>query len=179
MSRSGRLPSLLHGIRLSPMMAGALIALSLFNLMGVLVLGLAFFPLEKADPDIRADWRPPTLTQYQALASKPENSDVQTLTRPIFSKTRKPFLAKDKKSLSAGPAAAPVALSTGLTLSAVATFHKGRRAFVVSAATPKGRWYAVGEDIDGWNVAQVQNLEVTLRSGEKTVRLTLYPEPQK
>ncbi len=179
MNEAGRLPSLLHGMQLSPMMAGALVALSLFNFMGVLVLGLAFFPLEKADPDFRADWRPPTLTQYQALASKPESADVQTLTRPIFSKTRKPFLAKDKTQMSAGLAVAPVTPPAGLTLSAVATFHKNRRAFLISAATPKGRWCAVGEDIDGWSVAQVQNLEVILRNGERTVRLTLYPEPQK
>jgi hypothetical protein len=179
MNQAARLPSLLHGMQASPMMAGALVALFLFDFIGIFVLGVAFFPLERADPDIRADWRPPTLTQYQALASKPENADVQTLTRPIFSKTRKPFSSKEKKTPAAGLASAPVTPSSGLTLSAVATYHKSRRAFLVSAATPKGRWCAVGDDIDGWNVMQVQNLEVVLRSGERTVRLTLYPEPQK
>ncbi len=175
-----RLMALLHRLHLSPLSAVALASAALFDLLGALVLGLAFFPSENAALDVRAEWRPPTLAPHKAPPPNPANQDAQTLTRPIFSKTRKPFIAKEKKNGSDGSAAAAaVAPPPGLNLSAVTKFHNKWMAFMVSSANPKGKWYAVGDEIDGWSVKQVQSLEITLAAGERTVRLTLYPEPQK
>jgi hypothetical protein len=179
MNVAHRLISLLHRLRLSPLMGGVLAVAALFDLIGVIVLALAFFPSQNAAPDVRADWRPPTLAKYEALPQKPPGADVETLSRPIFSKNRKPF-AKEKKNASDNQAAlAPVAPPPGLSLSGVTKYRNKPMAFMVSVTTPKGKWLAVGDQIDGWSVTQVQNMEITLASGDHSIRLTLYPEPQK
>lgn len=170
------LATLLHRFRLSPLMAGALVALGLFDLAGLAVLGRGILSTGFAEKDIRADWRPPTLTQYEALAAKPADADVQTLTRPIFSKTRKPYLSKDKKQASLA-AAMPATPPANLKLLGLAKYKDVQSAFIVSGSTPGGKWCAVGNEIDGWKVTQMQNSEVTLQSGDKTVQLSLYPEP--
>jgi hypothetical protein len=179
MNVAHRLIALLHRLRLSPLMGGVLAAAALFDLIGLLVFGLAFFPSQNAAPDIRADWRPPTLAKYEAMQPKPASADVETLNRPIFSKSRKPYAAKEKKNPDNLAAMAPVAPPPGLSLAGVTKYRNKPMAFMVSSSTPKGKWLAVGDQIDGWSVTQVQNMEITLASGERIIRLSLYPEPQK
>ncbi len=157
-------------------MASALFASGLFDLASFGVLGKGVFSTGLAEKDIRADWRPPTLTQYEALAAKPADADVQTLTRPIFSKTRKPYLSKDKKQTSVA-APVPAAAPADLKLLGLAKSKDVQSAFIVSGSTPGGKWCAVGSEIDGWKVTQMQNSEVKLQSGDRTVQLSLYPEP--
>ncbi len=170
------LATLLHRFRLSPLMAGALIALGVFDLAGLAVLGRGILSVGFAEKEIRTDWRPPTLTQYEALATKPADADVQTLTRPIFSKTRRPYLSKDKKQAS--PAAPiPAAPPTNLKLLGLAKYKDVQSAFIVSGSTPGGKWCAVGDEIDGWKVTRMQNSEVILQSDDRTVQISLYPEP--
>lgn len=179
MKAYARFVALLHHLRLSPLMAGALAALGLLDVVGVITMGLAFFPSAKAPQEIRADWRPPRLAANNSSTPQPSISDNETLTRPLFSKTRKPFVVNDKKQQSSALDLALVAPPAGLTLSALTIFRNERRAFLTSAAAPKGKWCAIGDEFDGWTVTQMQHLEITMQSGDKTVQLKLYPEPQK
>ncbi len=168
---------LLHRFRLSPLMGGALTVFGLFDLAGIGALGVAFFPADQIEADVRSDWRPPLFDQNKSDAPSPSNADSQTLTRPIFSKTRRPFIAKATLPELREPRE-PLAPPPGLMLLGIVKHKAGQSAFIVSSSTPKGKWCAVGDGLDGWKVTLVQDLEITLQSDARTVQLSLYPAPQ-
>ena len=160
-------------LRLSPLMAVALAALGLFDLFGAYSLKRALLPIESADKDVRPDWRSPHLAQNEAETPKLASSYIQTLTRPVFSNTRKPLVGPQS------PPTAPSELVTppGLKLSALALFSKTHRAFVLSASTPNGQWLDVGDQLEGWTLTQMLGSSIVLQSGVKRLTLMLYPDP--
>jgi hypothetical protein len=158
-------------------MGGALTVFALFDLAGIGAFGIAFFPADRIETDFRADWRAPLFEQSKSGAPRPENAVPQTLTRPIFSKTRRPFIAKGNPP-ELREAQEPLVPPPGLMLLGVVKHKAGQSAFIVSSSTPKGKWCGIGDGVDGWKVTLVQDLEITLQSGARTVQLSLYPAPQ-
>jgi hypothetical protein len=118
--------------------------------------------------EIKSEWRPPSLTLAAPPQIKPPTADQETLTRPIFSKTRHPFVTqavKGEKSKVAG-ADAPT-LPTGLALRAIVKLGGAKaRIFVISKSLGDGKWLGVGDAIEGWSVEAIQPLNVVLRNGD-------------
>jgi len=124
-------------------------------------------PLGDAPPeDVRA-WRPPILALAAAGGAKPARPDEATLARPLFLKSRRPF------DEPAHPKAASAALAPppGTSLRAVVRFGGKTRIFLVSPAFGAGRWFALGEKLDGWTIKDARQGGVTLRNGERSAKL--------
>jgi hypothetical protein len=127
---------------------------------------------------VKTEWRPPAYAAGAPSQAKPASADAQTLNRPIFFKSRRPFAGAKK---DAAPAAAPrpeeTAPPDGLSLGGIAKFGREQRAFIVTRTEPEGKWFAAGETVDDWTVADIKGAELTLKNGSRTIRLQLYPHP--
>ncbi len=161
--------------RLSPLMTIILAALGFMTLLVTLfalyaLLGPTGAETEGAGPD----WKSPTLAIVELEPPKPDSADVQTLTRPIFSKSRKPF----PKS-AARPASEAVVASTapsGVTVAAIVRKGKIAQAFVLSPDAPEGAWRKIGDTVDSWTIKAIAADELTLRNGGAAATLKLYSD---
>lgn len=171
------LAAVLIALRLSPLMA------MLLGCLGALLLAAFVFVIRAVDgPDLieqppNAEWRLPNLAAAAHNQAKPASADVQTLTRPIFAKSRRPSpKSQEAESERSDPTAPPPA---GLALAAIAKFRNVEQAFIVANSFPEGKWLGVGEQVEGWTIADMNRFELTLKNGERSVRLQLYPtDPQ-
>lgn len=169
-----RVSPLLAQARLSPLMAIILGAAAFATLLSALfalygLMGPTDAGTERAAPD----WKPPTLAIVELNPPKPASADVQTLTRPIFSKTRKPT------PRSAPRASEPVVTSSapsGVTVSAIVKKGKTAQAFVVSPDAPEGAWKKIGDTLDSWTISDIASDALTLRSGGNAATVKLYAD---
>ncbi len=169
-----RLSGLKH-MQLSPLSGIVLAALA--ALAGVTALFALYAMVGSMGSDSEAtapDWTPPTLATVELDPPKPASADVETLSRPIFSKNRKP---------SQKTAAAPTDMSTvsdapsGLSVTAIVRHKSTAQAFLISTDTPAGAWRQVGDQVDSWTVTSITPREVVLQSGGQFSKLKLYTEP--
>lgn len=160
-------------LRLSPLSA------TLLGCLGALVVATSVFAVRAVDgPDLverpsNSEWRLPMLAAAARAQSKPASVDVQTLTRPIFAKSRRPSpKSQEAEPERSDPGAPPPA---GLALAAITKFRNVERAFIAANSFPEGKWLGVGEQVGGWTIADMNRFELTLRNGERSLRLQLYP----
>lgn len=165
-------------LRLSPLLTGAIAALLLATTLSA---GFAIYaligPQSQTAQSAAPDWKPPTLAIVELPPPKPSSADVQTLSRPIFTKNRKPAV----KPSGAAPAAAPAPEATdeapaGLTLSAIVKHGGVASAFVISPTAPEGEWKKIGERVDTWTIAAIADVDLTLTNGDQAVKLRLFDE---
>ncbi len=159
--------------RASPLMIAGLAALGIMTSASALFAFRAIVgPTEGAAPT-KSEWRLPTQSSLSSLRSGSAISDVHTLTRPVFSKSRRPH-----PSMPSGEnAATEIPTVSGLTLGAVVQFHGSPRAYIFSDGTSVGEWLFVGEKVRGLTVTEIGKLDVTIQSGAQSSKLRLYPEP--
>ena len=169
------LAAMLATRRLSPLMSFGLAGL------GALVAAAAIFDASlllgagaPAPPHV--DWRAPTFVAAPLPAQKPASADVQTLSRPLFSKSRRPSAIAAKPAPSETEKANPSAPPPNVMVSAIVKFGPRTQAFVVSSTAPEGKWLAVGETVDGWSVDAIHSSGIVLKNGERTMMTPLYPE---
>ncbi len=123
-------------------------------------------------PEIGRDWRAPVLDTATTIEAKSASADEQTRTRPIFMKTRRPFVAKAGSAKDAPESAGAPSLPAGLSLRAIVSQgQKMKRVFAVSNATREGKWLKVGDEFEGWTVVAAQSLKVTMRKDEFVAEL--------
>ncbi|CAN2533653.1 hypothetical+protein [Methylocapsa aurea] len=162
-------------LRLSPL------AVMLLALLAALdVAAFAFALLSVIGPDdaaspTKSDWRPPSVLASASGRTAIARDDAQTLSRPIFWKSRRPRPIAAKADRGDGFAGIPSA-PAGLSLEAIVRSGASVRAFVVSGEDPEGRWLTLGEAVQGWTIAEVGELELKLVNGAQSARLQLYPE---
>jgi hypothetical protein len=95
--------------------------------------------------------------------------DSETLSRPLFSKTRRPSLhAADPQAeaLSSPPPA-------GLKLLAVILFGHDARAFVSSAANTEGKWLGVGDALENWKVESIAAQDIALHQQDDRISVAI------
>ncbi len=158
--------------RLSPLMLAALSLLSVTTTLSALFFLRALIGSDESAPSATPDWRPPSASFLNSPASAPPSTDVQTVTRPVFAKSRRPVpkvVAAPAPENRTGPPPA-------LTVQAIVLSNGASRAYLVSQGGANGEWYLVGQLIDGWTISEMRASEVTLKSGERTAILSLYPE---
>lgn len=169
----------LAAARLSPLMAGTLGVLAL---AAICAAGFAAFallgPQYQESLSNAPEWKPPTLAAVELAPPKPASADAQSLSRPIFSKNRKPAPRTSATALVDPSLAAPVVAPAGLSLAAVVRHGGVASAFLLSASAPEGEWKKIGEKIESWTVAAITDLEVTLKNGDQSVQLRLFDEPR-
>lgn len=174
--QTARLAALLKQAHLSPLSAMILAFLVATTLIAGLFALSAIFGSNGLDSEVAApDWKPPTLTIGELDPPKPASADVETLSRPIFSRSRRPSpKAKSQVEADLSPnAIAP----DGLTVSAIVKNTEAHQAYVVSKDAPEGAWRQVGDTVDSWTISRIDRHEVILKSGEQTASIKLYPDP--
>lgn len=161
-------------LRLSPLMAMILCALCVVDAGAALfALGSIFAPLA-APPQLEPEWRLPGAASSAPRQGARTSAGEQTLARPIFSKSRRPFAAPPVETQSKIEEA-PVA-ATGLSVTAIVKTGGVKRVLIVSSAEPEGKWALEGERLEGWTIAEVRDFDVTLRNGQNVVQLKLYSD---
>jgi hypothetical protein len=164
----------LKHLQLSPLAAMLLAALSATTLAtGLFALYAMLGPTGADDGPAAPEWKPPTLAIVPLDPPKPAGADVETLSRPIFSKARKPapksLMATAETNLSAAPQT--------LSVSAIVRNKKTKQAFFVSSDAPEGSWRKIGDTVDSWTIKAIEPKEVVLQNGEQTTKVKLYADP--
>ncbi|KAF2992329.1 hypothetical protein OGR47_10785 [Methylocystis sp. MJC1] len=162
--------------QLSPLSAIILAVLAATTLLAALFAAIAFLAPIDSDATVSAPaWTPPTLAVADLAPPKPASADQESLSRPIFSKNRKPApkIAKASTATAAEMAAAP----PGLAINAIVKNKKTTQAFVTSSESPDGLWKRVGETVDSWTISAIERDGVVLTNGAQTARVKLYADP--
>src|SRR5262249_18010339 len=101
---------------------------------------------------------------------------AQTLTRPIFFKTRAPFVPAPPPAAAVAPVAAPPpVVDPGFVLGGVTITPAIKKAYLATRANPTGNWVSEGEDFLGWTVAAIDDGGVRLQQHGRSIELRLYP----
>ncbi|HEY8162008.1 MAG TPA: hypothetical protein VIF34_07055 [Methylocystis sp.] len=172
---SGELLPAIRGAQLSPLSAIVLAALAAITLGAALFAAVAMLGPAGSDVVVSApDWTPPSLAVVELGPPKPAGADTEALSRPIFSKDRKPSpkTAKAAASIPGQDAAAPA----GVTVSAIVKKKKMEQAFMVSPALPEGDWKKVGDTVDAWEISRIDGDGVVLSNGAKTAKVKLFSD---
>ena len=149
--------------------------LGLFN-----ALRLAIVHPVRVEPASLAPWNP-HLTGPAESAWQPAPAELfsQSMTRPIFSRTRLPF----KPPQPVLPAPPPMPLPAivpprqaeeGIALLGIVLSGDTRRALLRLRAFPQGKWVTVGEEVNGWRLSEVAPDRVMLQAVGQSLQLKLY-----
>jgi len=162
--------------RLSPSMSIILAFLLATMVSAGLFAIYAILGPEGGEMEVKApEWTPPTLAVVKLDQPKTAADDVQSLSRPIFSKSRRP--SPRSVPARAEPVAAPIARNAdGLTVYAIVKKENTSQAFIISAEEPEGAWKKIGDTVDTWTISSIDAAELTLKNGDRSAKLKLYPE---
>jgi hypothetical protein len=124
-------------------------------------------------------WTPKLSTsQDGAMGIKAPRAHDQTLSHPVFFKTRDPFVARPVAPFAATNSAAPspVYVDPGLVLGGIVITGSTRKAYIFQKTNPSGNWVQEGDEIVGWKISSVSPGVATLRKDGRDIELLLYPE---
>ena len=102
---------------------------------------------------------------------------VALLERPLFSRTRRPYVPPQLPPAEEPPAAPEVILSEPqLTIQGIFIRGEIRQALILSAENPSAVWISEGENISGWMLAEIKPNELILLAGTRRRTIELYVE---
>ena len=108
---------------------------------------------------------------------RPVEAYRQILARPVFFKSREPFVP-------APPPPPPVLIATppptvvdpGLVLGGVMIKNDVRKAYVFSKAGTNGAWTGEGDEFMGWKMTSINRTGAKLEQKGRSIDLLLYPQ---
>jgi hypothetical protein len=170
---------------------GAFVAIACAALLAVNValangLRIALVHPVNTRPDVIGAFDPHLPVVSQAAYSPPPFEQFgQTLARPVFSRSRRPFVPPPPPALpvisvpvlpAAPPAPAPVVRQAeeGIVLLGVMINGATKRALLRQRNAPKGRWLEEGEEIGGWRLTLIAHDHAMLQSPNQKLKLPLY-----
>ena len=126
----------------------------------------------------RAAWSPQLSgTREKVPAAKPIEAYREILTRPIFFKSREPFVPAPPPPppvVVAMPS--PVVVDPGLVLGGVLIKKGIRKAYMFSRANAGGgAWINEGQEFMGWSIRSVSATGAKLEQQGRSIDLLLYP----
>lgn len=162
---------------------------ALVSALAVAALGSTQIHLETSALDMReANKSAPTRTSVDLLtkAALTDADLVETHARPLFSQTRRPFVAKPPPAIEQQPVVAEVVVEKLSELPrrlALVGISSGQSASVLirNEESAETRWLRVGEAFDGWTLAEATADGAVFtcagqQAGNCDYRLTLYPD---
>jgi hypothetical protein len=129
----------------------------------------------------KVDWQPSLRASTGSAANrKPIEGYQQILARPVFFKSREPYVPPPPPPPPAPPPAVimpppPVVIDPGLVLGGIMIKNDVRKAFVFSRAGADGSWTAEGEEFMGWKVRSINGTGAKLEQQGRSIELQLYP----
>jgi hypothetical protein len=124
----------------------------------------------------KADWNVSLSDSGSVANRKPIEAYRQILARPVFFKSREPFVPPPPPPPAAvKPTPAPVAVDPGLVLGGVMIKNDIRKAYVFSRASTTGLWISEGGDFMGWQLKSINGSGAKLEQNGRLLELQLYP----
>lgn len=97
----------------------------------------------------------------------------QILTRPVFFRSREPFVPAPRPAQT--PLVAPTVINPGLTVGGIMIKNDLSKAYLLGSAGSGGAWTAEGETFQGWKVRSIDKTGVKLEQAGRSIDLQLYP----
>jgi hypothetical protein len=125
------------------------------------------------------------------ISRPPVEADYsQSLLRPLFNPTRKPFTSASIQETTAEPPPEPprpvevpapsVVDASVFKLKGVLLSEALDSALIVTTEQPNGQWLRTGAELQGWKLAKIKKDQVVLIQNGQTLTLQLYVDnPQK
>lgn len=162
--------------------------------LGLLILGsgsLLLLTLTAAEifqsddvPKAKIGWTPKLSTTAERLGSAtPLTAYQQTTSRPVFFKSRQPFVALPPPPPPPQPPAAlpppppPPVVDPGLAVGGVMITGGIKKAYLFRKTDRTGSWLAEGEEIMGWKLHSVDSAGAKLQKDSRDLHLPLYAQP--
>jgi hypothetical protein len=171
-------------LRISPLALGALLILAGLNALTFAWL----LDVSQASDVIEIPpipWTPGKIAAAEAGPPMQKSRDAYpvTLSRPIFFKDRRPYVAPPPPPPPPPPAPVvaalpppPIIADPGFKLAGIVITDERKLAFLSLPSQGAGNWVSEGEEIAGWQVRQILPERVTLQQGGQSIELLLYKE---
>jgi hypothetical protein len=163
-------------LRIAPLtMAGAAIALSVNVMLFATILedlesdGLAAIDKVGWNNDLS----PPV---GGAVNQKPIDAYARILARPIFFKSREPFVPAPPAPLVAKTAPPSSGVDPNLILGGVMIGSNVRKAYLFSRGNAGAAWLSEGEEFMGWHIRSIDGTSAKLEQKDRHIDLQLYPK---
>jgi hypothetical protein len=115
-------------------------------------------------------------TGEKVVTAKPIDGYREILARPIFFKSREPFVPAPPPPPPAVVAPPPpIAVDPGLVLGGVMIRNSVKKAYVFSRGNPSGAWANEGEEFMGWQIRSINGAGAKLEQSGRSIELKLYP----
>jgi hypothetical protein len=164
-------------LRISPLAAAGLLIVLSANVGLLAAIAVEVLSDGSAAVD-KADWNIGLSAPVGSVANrKPIEAYGQILARPVFFKSREPFVPPPPPSspvLIAAPP--PVVVDPGLVLGGVMIKNDVRKAYVFSRAKAGGAWIGEGDDFMGWQIRSINRTSAKLEQKGRSIDLQLYPQ---
>lgn len=119
-------------------------------------------------------WVPSILGTVDGVKNrKPIAAYSQVLERPIFFKSREPFVAPHVPQLA--KVAPPFVPDPKFILGGVMITGANKKAYISNETNVPGVWVVVGDKVSGWNVRSIYEASVSLQQQNRIVEVPLYP----
>jgi hypothetical protein len=110
-----------------------------------------------------------------AFSRKPIDAYSEVLVRPVFFRSRGPFVPAPPHSSTVAVAAPSPPPDPSFVLGGVMMNDSVRKAYVFSRNGVGGEWIAEGEDFMGWRVGSIGQGSAKLEQAGRRIDLQLYP----
>lgn len=102
----------------------------------------------------------------------------QILARPAFLQSRRPWKPPPGKRQGPQTPSLPsrAELDVDISIGGIAIAGRSKKVLLMTKTKPVGVWLSEGEKMEGWTVRYIGSSAATLKSGDRTVRLALYPK---
>jgi hypothetical protein len=157
--------------RTSPLMLMILLCEAVLVLSAAAFAASAIFAREAPSPGPSVEWKAPTFALVASIRPR-SNVDLHTLSRPIFSRTRRPANAASPRPPAPVAAIAP----SGVSLKGIIKYGRSAKAFLTSSSNPQGDWKTIGDKLDSWTVDQIEQEHLSIKNGTQFLQYSLYPE---
>jgi hypothetical protein len=168
-------------MRITPLALAGLAGLAGLNVWLVAMVLQEHVPEPEVHSSTAAASRPPGPPTFDSKPpeSKPIAAYPQTLARPVFFKSREPYVPPPPAPPPlpqpvAAPPPAPV--DPGLVLGGVVIMDGAQKAYIFNKADTRGAWLAEGETILGWKVESIDAITARLQQVDRSIELQLYPK---
>jgi hypothetical protein len=162
--------------RMTPLTAANLLALGCLNVWLLAIVLSAEGPANQAAPS-HATWTPkPSDSTGGQSQRNPASAYRETLARPIFYRSREPFVPAPPPPPPAPQSVAPPAPAANPSIALGGVIINGvlRKAYLFSRGSPQGMWVGEGDNFMGWTVAAIDAGSAQLKQAGRTIDVQLY-----
>jgi hypothetical protein len=125
----------------------------------------------------KVEWRPSLSAATPNGAGRPPiDAYRQVLARPLFYKSREPFVPPPPPPPAAPIAAPPPAVvDPGIVVGGIMMKDNIKKVYVFAKAGTGGAWASEGDEFMGWKVVAIDRTGTRLEQRGRSIDLQLYP----